>query len=66
MTSSLLVFLRFAVLLSLHLMFFTLVYLIFVAAYLIAFTLHSVHNFEFKVALYTCTQMKKVVLQLKP
>ena len=49
MTSSLLVFLRFAVLLSLHLMFFTLVYLIFVAAYLIAFTLHSVHNFEFKV-----------------
>ena len=50
MPSSLLVF---AVLLSLHLhtllMFFTLVYLISVAAYLIAFALHTVHNFEFKV-----------------
>ena len=31
------------------LMFFTLVYLIFIAAYLMAFTLHTVHNFEFKV-----------------
>ena len=43
----------FAVLLSLHLhtflMLFTLVYLIFIAAYLIAFTPHTVHNFEFKV-----------------
>ena len=27
------------------------VYLIFIAAYLIAFTPHTVHNFEFKVAL---------------
>ena len=50
MPSSLLVFLLFAVLLSLPLQFFfTLVYLIFVAAYLIAFTPHTVHNFEFKV-----------------
>ena len=51
MPSSLLVFILFAVLLSLHLhtfsMFFTLVYLIFIAAYLIAFTPHTVHNFEF-------------------
>ena len=53
MPSSLLVFILFAVLLSLHLhtslMFFTLVYLVFIAAYLIAFTSHTVHNFEFKV-----------------
>ena len=53
MPPSLLVFILFAVLLSLHLhtflMFFTLVYLIFIAAYLIAFTPHTVHNFEFKV-----------------
>ena len=45
MPSSLLVFTLFAVLLSLHLhtffMFFTLVYLIFIAAYLIAFTPHD-------------------------
>ena len=51
MPSSLLVLLLFAVLLSLHLhtfiMFFTLVYLIFVAACLIAFTHHSVDNFFF-------------------
>ena len=49
MPSSLLVFLLFAVLLSLHLhtflMFFTLVYLVFIAAYLIAFTPQTVHNF---------------------
>ena len=49
---TILVFLLFAVLLSLHLhtflMFFTLVYLIFVAAYFIP---HTVHNLEFKVAL---------------
>ena len=55
MPSSLLVFLLIAVLLSLHLhtflIFFALVYLIFVAAYLIAFTLHTVQYFEFKVAL---------------
>ena len=55
MPSSLLVFLLFAVLLCLHLhtflMFITLVYLIFVAAYLIAFTPNTVHNFELKVAL---------------
>ena len=54
MPSSLLVCILFAVLLSLHLhtffMFFTLVYLIFLPAYLIAFTPHViVHNFEFKV-----------------
>ena len=52
MPSSLLVFLLLAVLLSLHLhtfIVFTLVYLIYVAAYLIAFTLHTLHNFEFKV-----------------
>ena len=30
-------------------MFFTLVNLIFIAAYLIAFTPHIVHNYEFKV-----------------
>ena len=65
MPSSMVVFL-FAVLLSLHLhtllIFFALVYLIFVAAYLIAFTLHTVHNF----ALYACAQMKKMASQMKP
>ena len=53
MPSSLLVFLLFAVLLILNLhtvlMFLTLVYLTFAAAHLIAFTPHTVHNFEFKV-----------------
>ena len=59
------VFIFFAVLLSLHLhtflMFFTLVYLIFIVAYLIAFTPHTVHNFGFKVALRMCTYEKNGV-----
>ena len=55
--------------LHLHtLLVFTLVYLIFVAAHvhLIAFAPHTVHNFEFKVALYACTEMKKKASQMKP
>ena len=50
MPSSLLVFLLYAVLLSLHLHTFLMLYtLVYVAAYLIAFTPHTVRNFEFKV-----------------
>ena len=48
MPSSLLVFLLFAVLLSLHLHTFLMFVYLFVAAYLIAFTPHTVHYFEFK------------------
>ena len=48
------------------LLFFTLVYLIFVAAYLITFTPHTLHNFEFKSCSMCMRTNEEMLLQMKP